>query len=157
MFFDSWADLLRIVVVGTLAYASLVVILRVTGKRTLSKLNAFDFVVTVALGSVLATILLNKDVSLSEGVLALLLLAGLQYVVASLNARSAWFGRLVKSEPRLVMHGGAFLRDAMAAERITEDEVLAALRSEGIREPGVDTAVVLETDGELSVLASPRS
>ena len=69
MFFDSWAGLLRVLVVGTLAYAALVLLLRVTGKRTLSKMNAFDLIVTVALGSTLATVLLSKDVALAEGVL----------------------------------------------------------------------------------------
>ena len=69
MFFDTWSGLLRIIVVGTLAYAALVVLLRVWGKRTLSRMNAFDFVVTVALGSTLATVLLSRNVALLEGVL----------------------------------------------------------------------------------------
>jgi uncharacterized membrane protein YcaP (DUF421 family) len=56
MWFDSWSDLGRVLGVGTAAYLSLVVVLRVSGKRTLAKLNAFDFVVTVALGSTLATL-----------------------------------------------------------------------------------------------------
>ena len=77
MFFDNWSDLLRVVVVGTLAYASLVVLLRISGKRTLSKMNAFDLVVTVALGSTLATVLLTKDVALVEGMLAFALLVSL--------------------------------------------------------------------------------
>src|SRR5690606_37762701 len=84
---DSWADLLRIVLVGTAAYAALVLVLRVSGKRTLGQLNAFDFVVTVSLGSTLATILLSTDVSFMEGLLALALLAGLQFLVASVAAR----------------------------------------------------------------------
>jgi uncharacterized membrane protein YcaP (DUF421 family) len=70
MFFDSWTGMLRVVVVGTLAYAALVLLLRATGKRTLSKMNAFDLVVTVALGSTLATVLLSKDIALAEGVVA---------------------------------------------------------------------------------------
>jgi uncharacterized membrane protein YcaP (DUF421 family) len=154
MFFDSWHGLLRIAVVGTLAYLSLVVILRVTGKRTLSKLNAFDFVITVAFGSVLATILLNETVALAEGVLALLLLALLQYAVAWLNVRSVRFRRFTKSEPRLVMHDGEFLRDAMAEERLTEDEIIAALRASGVAHPGARVAVVIETNGDLSVLGA---
>ncbi|QOY63008.1 DUF421 domain-containing protein [Lysobacter sp. H21R4] len=67
----DWSDLLRVVVVGSCAYLALVVLLRGYGKRTLSKINAFDFVVTIALGSILATILLSKSVSLLEGVTAL--------------------------------------------------------------------------------------
>ena len=78
MFFDDWFGLLRVMVVGVAAYAALVALLRASGKRTLAKLNAFDFVVTVALGSTLATVLLSKDVALAEGLRAFALLTGLQ-------------------------------------------------------------------------------
>ena len=66
MFFDTWYEILRIGVVGTLAYAGLVLFLRTTGKRTLSKMNAFDLVVTVAFGSTFASAILSSDVSLVE-------------------------------------------------------------------------------------------
>ena len=59
----SWADILRILLVGAASYTTLVAILRLSGKRTLGQLNVFDFVVTVALGSTLATIFLSTDVS----------------------------------------------------------------------------------------------
>lgn len=152
MFFDSWFGLLRVLVVGTLAYLALVVLLRTFGKRTLAKLNAFDLVVTVALGSTLATVLLSKSVALMEGLLAFVLLAGLQYVVAWLSVRSQGFSDLVKSEPTLLLHRGQFLRGAMRAQRITEAEVLAALRGSGASDPRQVAAVVLETDGSLSVV-----
>ncbi len=84
MFFTGWLELLRVVVLGVTSYLALLVILRLSGKRTLSKLNAIDFVVTVALGSTLATVLLLfLTASLAAGVTALVLLAGLQWVVAS--------------------------------------------------------------------------
>jgi uncharacterized membrane protein YcaP (DUF421 family) len=60
MLFDSWARLGRALLVATLTYAALVLLLRISGKRTLTKLNAFDPVVTVALGSTLATVLLSN-------------------------------------------------------------------------------------------------
>jgi uncharacterized membrane protein YcaP (DUF421 family) len=77
MLFGGWQPLLRTLVVGALAYLVLVSLLRLSGKRTLAKMNAFDFVVTVALGSTLATILLSKSVTLAQGSLALALLIGL--------------------------------------------------------------------------------
>ncbi|MBR0652097.1 DUF421 domain-containing protein [Roseomonas terrae] len=152
MFFDSWFGLLRVVVVGTLAYAALVMLLRVSGKRTLAKLNAFDLIVTVALGSTLATVLLSKSVALVEGLAAFSLLAGLQYLVAWLSVRSSWFSDLVKSEPTLLLHRGRFLEGAMRAQRVTRAEVLAALRGQGAVETAQVAAVILETDGSLSVI-----
>lgn len=73
MWFDSWGELFRVLVVGAASYGTLVLVLRLSGKRTLAKLNAFDFVVTVALGSTLAAILLNRAVSWAEGAIALIL------------------------------------------------------------------------------------
>jgi uncharacterized membrane protein YcaP (DUF421 family) len=70
--FDTWAGLAQVAVVGVLAYAGLLLLLRISGKRTLAKMNAFDLVVSVALGSTLATTLLSRDVAVAEGVLALL-------------------------------------------------------------------------------------
>ena len=154
MFFDSWAGLGRVLVVGTAAYLALLVLLRISGKRTLSKLNAFDFVVTVALGSTLATVLLSESVALAEGVLALCLLVVLQFVITWTSVRWPGFNKLIKSEPTLIMRRGEFLDGALRAQRVTRDEVLAALRGQGVgNASGVD-AVVLETDGSLSVLQS---
>jgi uncharacterized membrane protein YcaP (DUF421 family) len=93
MFYQDWSGIVRTLIVGTLAYGALIVSLRISGKRTLAKLNAFDLIVTVALGSTLATIVLSEDVALAEGVAALLLLIALQYVVAFTSVRSARFGR----------------------------------------------------------------
>src|SRR5918911_4171620 len=109
MFFDGWYGPVRVVVVGTLAYTALVLLLRVSGKRTLSKLNAFDLVVTVALGSTLATVLLSKDVALAEGVLAFALLILLQFAITWLSVRSGRVQGLVKAEPSLMLHHGRLL------------------------------------------------
>lgn len=152
MWFDGWDGLLRVLVVGGLAYMALVLLLRVSGKRTLTKLNAFDLVVTVALGSTLATVLLSKDVALAEGVVAFALLIYLQFAVTWLSARNPRFQALIKAEPTLILHKGRFLEGAMRSQRMTREEVLSALRGAGSPDPGRVEAVVLETDGTISVL-----
>ena len=157
MFFDGWSDLARTLVVGVLAYAALVLLLRVTGKRTLSKMNAFDFVVTVALGSTLATILLSRDVALAEGVLAFAVLILLQLLITWLSVRSEPVQRLVKAQPALLLYQGRFDHAAMRRERVTEEEILAALRAQGHGAVETVDAVVLETDGSFSVLRQAGS
>lgn len=152
MFFDSWQGIGRVIVVGTLAYTALIVILRMSGKRTLTKMNAFDLVVTVALGSTLATILLSKDVALVEGVVAFALLASLQFVVTWLSVRSKQVLRLVKSEPTLVFFRGQMLPAALNNQRVTAEEVRAAVRGAGKSQLEDVEAVILETDGSFSVL-----
>ncbi len=139
-------------VIAPLAYAALV--LRVSGKRTLTKLNAFDLVVTVALGSTLATVLLSKDVALAEGSLAFALLAGMQLVIVWLSVRSERFQGFVKAEPALLLHHERFLDAALRAERVTREEVLAVLRSNRVDDPASVAAVVL--DGRLVQRAGVR-
>lgn len=148
------SQLVHILVVGPLAYLVVIVLLRVSGKRTLSKMNAFDFIVTVALGSALATIILNDDVSLLEGSAALAVLIGGQMLITFLSARSKAVTGLVKARPTLIYHRGSFLGGVMDRERVTSEEVLAAARASG--HPSLETvyAVVLESDGSFSVLTA---
>jgi uncharacterized membrane protein YcaP (DUF421 family) len=153
MFFDSWADIGRLLVMAPLAYVTLVLFLRLSGKRTLAKMNAFDLVITVSLGSTLASVVLSTDVSLSEGALAFALLIGLQYVVAWSQQRSEKVRQIVKSDPALLAYEGEYLDDALRRERVVRAEVLAAVRSSGYAGLGDVTAVILETDGSFSVVA----
>ncbi|MGI8410176.1 MAG: DUF421 domain-containing protein [Pyrinomonadaceae bacterium] len=152
MFFDSWFGIIRILVVGVLAYIALVVCLRVSGTRTLSKWNSFDFIVTIALGSTLATIIVSKDVVLIEGLIAFALMVGLQFVITWLSVRFDSIKNIVKAEPTLLLNKGEFLPEAMHRQRVTESEIRAAIRSEGLAAIEDAEAVVLETDGTFSVV-----
>ncbi|QYX58242.1 DUF421 domain-containing protein [Roseovarius sp. SCSIO 43702] len=154
MFFQDWMGLLRVMLVGTLAYAALVAALRVSGKRTLAQLNAFDLVVTVAFGSTLATIILSEKVALAEGLLALVLLIGLQWIVTFSSVRSRRIARLVRAEPTLLLRNGEFCEDAMRRERVTPEEVRAVLRRAGLGGPEAARAVILEGDGSFSVTST---
>jgi len=154
MFFSGWESLLRTLVVGVLAYIALVFFLRLSGKRTLSKMNAFDLVVTVALGSTLATVLLTKDVALADGALAFALLIGLQFVVSWSSVRAGWVRQAVTGDPLMLVYRGECLPAALRHARLTEAEVRAAVRAAGSGSLGEVQAVVLETDGSLSVVGA---
>jgi uncharacterized membrane protein YcaP (DUF421 family) len=150
--FNGWDTVLRTLIIGVLAYIALVILLRVSGKRTLSKMNAFDWVVTVALGSTLASALLNSNVALVEAVVAFALLIGLQFLVTWSSVRAPWVRRLVTGEPQMLAYRGELLPDSMRAARVTEDEVRTALRDSGLAGLSAAEAVVLETDGSLTVV-----
>lgn len=152
MWFESWPAVATVLGVGAASYILLVVLLRTSGKRTLSKLNAFDLVVTVAMGSTLSATLLSSTVSFAEGAAGFAALVLLQYGVAKLSVISTRFARLVRSEPQLLLQDGRFLEEALRRERVTREEVLAALRTKGVGRLEQAAAVVLETDGTLSVL-----
>lgn len=155
MLTGSAFGLLRILIVGPLAYLLLIVILGVSGKRTLAKMSAFDFVVTVALGSTLATVLLSKDVPLSEGVLGFAVLALLQFIIAWFAQRFEPVEAVVKANPSVLLRDGVINADAMLAERVTKSEIAAAVRQAGYGDFSMIAAVVLETDGSFSVV--PRT
>lgn len=153
MWFDSWEEVLRVLIIGSVAYAALVLVLRVSGKRTLGQLNAFDFIVTVAFGSTLATILLNSDVAFLEGLTALMLLAGLQFVVAWVSAHLPGARSAVTAEPVALVVSGELQHVQLRRNRLSESEVLQAVRASGSGDISNVAAVVLETNGTISVIA----
>ena len=156
MWFDDWSDIVRVLIVDTAAYVGLVALLRISGKRTLAKLNAFDLVVTVAFGSTLATILLSSDVSYAEGVTALVLLAALQFVAAMISSRLRLGRAVITARPTLLLRDGVILDEVLHEQRISADEIRQAVRASGAGSLADIAAVVLETDGSLSVIGTDR-
>jgi len=155
--YDGSEEIVTTAISAVVAYAAIIILLRISGKRTLPDMNAFDFVVTVALGSALATTILSASVSLAEGLAAIAVLVGLQAIVAFLAARSKAVRRAVKSEPALLVRDGQILDAALRDARLSRAEVLAAVRAEGQPDLADIAAVVLETNGDLSVIANdPR-
>jgi len=154
MWFDTWSDVFRVLLVGVASYAALVVFIRVSGKRALAQLNAFDFVVTVALGSTLATILLSSDVSYVEGAIALALLLALQVIVAFLAARWRRVRRLTTASPTVLLKSGHFDDDALRRTRLSRADVRQAVRQAGVGDLSRIAVVVLESNGGLSVITS---
>lgn len=152
MFFSDSSSVIRILVVGTLSYIAVLLVLRVSGKRTLSKMNSFDFIVTIALGSVLANIITSQDVALLDGILSFSLLVALQFIASWLSVRSDFFNSLVKSSPKLLYYKGRFDETAMKKERVPKIEILQAVRSDGDASIEDVLAVVLETDGSFSII-----
>jgi uncharacterized membrane protein YcaP (DUF421 family) len=152
LFFDTWESLLRTFIITVLSYLALIAMLRISGKRTLSQMNAFDFIVTIALGSAFATVTLNKDVVLADGVLVLGLLIFLQYIITWLSVRVKSINRLITSKPTLLAYNGELYNDIMKNERITNDEVEEALRKSGLTDIKQTKAVILETAGDITVI-----
>jgi len=157
MWFDTWNDVIRIVLVGAAGYAALILLLRLSGKRTLAKLNAFDFVVTVALGSCLATILLDSRTTLTDGAVALATLVVLQLIAAGLTAWTRTGRRLLTASPSLLLSDGVPDEAVMRRQRVSLDELRQAVRRSGTGDLSTVAAVVLETDGTMSVIPRDRA
>jgi uncharacterized membrane protein YcaP (DUF421 family) len=151
-FADGWAPIIRILIIGTLSYIAVVALLRYFGKRALTKMNAFDIVVTVAIGSAFASAVMSKQVTLADGVTAFVLLLVLQRFFAFVSIHLGWFGRYLKAQPLLIIYRGLILWEAARSEQLGELEILGGLRNHGVAAVEDVLAMVLEPDGSFSVI-----
>jgi len=152
MFFDTWSSIYKTILMTVIFYFSLIIMLRMSGKRTLADLNAFDMVVTISIGSIVATTILSKNTAYAEGLAAVGSLIILQYIVAKLSTKYKIFKKIIKASPTLVFYQGEYLEDNMKKMRITEEDILEEIRlTKGVTSDKIN-AVILETNGQLSVI-----
>jgi uncharacterized membrane protein YcaP (DUF421 family) len=156
MWFSSWGEVGRVVVLAIVGWVSLTTLIRVFGKRTISKMNPGDFVVTVALGSMVSTLILfSKQIPVANGIAALAAMVAVQFGVEWLTARSDRLRSAIDGSPVLLVHHGRMLRDTMRQENVDEQDLLEALRRHGVSRLADARAIVLEIDGSFSVIAEP--
>jgi uncharacterized membrane protein YcaP (DUF421 family) len=148
---SSWSSIGWVILSSALMVVAVVAAVRVIGLRSLAKMSAFDFAVTVAIGSVIATTVATTT-AVSDGVVAIVALLGAQWVIAQFRRRS--FGnRLVDNRPVLLVRDGRFIDAALDDARITRADVYGHLRKRNVHSLADVRAVVLETTGDISVLA----
>jgi uncharacterized membrane protein YcaP (DUF421 family) len=152
MFFNSWQTIGETIILGTLAYIGVVASLRISGKRTLSQMDAFDLVVTVAVGSILATIILDSKVVLLQGLTAVAVLVILQVLAAWLAIKSRTMQKIIKADPELLYYKGQLFENVMKKKRILKEEILHSARANGINSLDEVEAVILEPDGSISFI-----
>jgi uncharacterized membrane protein YcaP (DUF421 family) len=152
--FQSWEEIGRIVVTAVVAYLAVVLFVRIMGKRSTSKMNNFDWVITVALGSVVGSMILFEDVVLMDGIMAIFTLFLLQYLVTWTSVRMPTFMRGVHARPTLLFYKGQFLDEQMKRERVLPQEVLSAIRAQGYSSLENVSAVILESSADLSIIGN---
>ena len=141
------------VVLSTLGiYVVLIALIRLVGLRSFSKMSSFDFAMTVAVGSVVASTILSPDPPLARAAVALASLFGVQFVIAILRKRTTWMEHIVDNEPLILMTREGMVRANLAKSRVTESDVWAKLREANVLAVDQVRAVVLETTGDISVL-----
>jgi len=151
LLFKNWESVWHVAVCAVLAYLILFLFIRISGKRTLAKLTAFDFVVTVTLGSTLSSMILGK-VTLAEGAAALVIIISLQYILAWTARESETLEKVINSSPTMVFYDGKFIEDAMKKEVLTREEIYAEIRKYRMLDVDQVEAVVMELNGELTVI-----
>ncbi|UJH90473.1 DUF421 domain-containing protein [Antarcticibacterium sp. 1MA-6-2] len=152
IYWNGFEPLVRILIVGTLAYISIVLVLRMSGKRTLAKMNAFDFVITVTIGAVFGRVLTAKNVAISEAVTAFVLLAFLQFIFSYVETRSSSFRKIFTARPKMIYYKDSFIEKNLRKERLVKSDVLGSIRKKGIGSLEEVEAIILEADGTISVI-----
>lgn len=145
-------DLLMVLLSGLGIYVVLLALTRLMGLRSFAKMSSFDFAITVAFGSVIASTLLTPSPSLLNGAFGLAVLFGIQYLISHVRRRAGVVEQLIDNKPPLLMTGPRILSSHLDAAQMTEDDLRSKLRMAGITHPEQVLAVVFETTGEVSVL-----
>lgn len=144
--------ILMVVATAVGIYVSLLCFTRLVGLRSFSKLSSFDFAITVAMGSVVATVILSKDPPLLQGIVGLASLFLVQAIVSVLRKHSGRVRQAVDNTPLLLMAGEEVLSENLHKARMTMDDLRAKLREANVIHPGQIRAVVMESTGDVSVL-----
>jgi uncharacterized membrane protein YcaP (DUF421 family) len=152
MFFEGWDGIKHILLIAGVGYVAIVIYIRVLGKRVLSKFDAFDFIVTVSLGSALAGLVTSKESTVADAVVALGALVMLQWIAGWLSKAIPGMQHLIRSEPSLLFYRGKFLKQVMEREHVNKEEIFAGMRMAGFGSIDDVEAVIMERDGSLSAI-----
>ncbi|USA60404.1 DUF421 domain-containing protein [Qipengyuania citrea] len=146
--------ILRGVALGVIALIWVIVLVRTIGLRTFSKMTAFDFVVTLATGSLLASAAtVTEWTALVQALSAIMALLVAQLVLARLRRGSRRFQLLLENDPTMLMYDGKILEGALAETRVSESDILNKIRSAGIADLADVRSMVLESTGDISIIS----
>ncbi|MGO3181708.1 MAG: DUF421 domain-containing protein [Aequorivita sp.] len=147
----STTSLIAIILTTIGIYIATIIFTRIAGKRSFSKMSSFDFAMTVAIGSLIATTVLSKSVSLLQGIVGIAAVYVLQIFVATLR-RFKIVQKLVDNKPLLLMDGEKILHQNLKKAHVTEADLRSKLREANVLELSQVKAVVFEATGDIAVL-----
>lgn len=149
---DTPFNAVMVIVSAVVIYAALLLLARLAGLRSFSKISGFDFPVTIAFGSVVASVIISRDPPLLQGVAALASLFAIQMLFAWLRLKFGWIEGLSTNTPRVIMIGGKVQDEQMRKAKISINDLRAKLREAGVLNYDQVFAVVAETTGDITVL-----
>jgi len=151
LFEFTWNSLGLIAFSALGIYISVIIMTRICGKRSFSKMSSFDFAMTVAVGSIIATTVLSQSVSMLQGIVGLVAVYLLQ-ISAAFARRNKTIRNLMDNSPLLLMDGETIIEDNLRKSRVTHGDLRSKLREANVTELSQVKAVVFETTGNISVL-----
>lgn len=140
------------VVRSLVVYGFLFLAFRLTGKRQVGQLSPFDLIVLLIISNVLQNAAIGNDNSLAGGLIGAAVILGVNYALVEITFRSKRARRLLEPVPTLLIHNGRVLTENLERERITAEELRAALRRSGVLDPTRVRVALLEENGAISVV-----
>ena len=145
--------LMRGGVLSLLGLLWIIILVNIAGLRSFSKMTSFDFVTTVAFGSLLATAAtVSEWPGFAQALCAIAALFLMQYLVARFRKQSASFENFIGNDPIMLMRDGEIFDDALKHTRVSRSDLVAKLREANVMHFSEVRAVVLESTGDISVL-----
>ena len=142
---------------GLAVYVILLVVFRISGKRTLSQVTTFDFVLLLIIAEVTQQALLGQDYSLTNFVLLVATLIGLDIAMSFVKERSPRLDRLLEGQPLVIVEDGKALRERMQKARVDDEDVLTAARMhQGLERMEQIKYAVLERNGGITIVPKER-
>lgn len=146
------SEYIRIIATAIIIVVYLIILVRICGLRSFSKMTGFDFAITIATGTLMASPIINSKISLLHGLVSVTALFVIQWAVSKLRKRIKFFSKLIDNEPKLLFKNGKFLDDNLSKSRVTKADIVAKMREANATDLSKITAVVLESTGDISVL-----
>ena len=151
---DTTYDLIaRGTILTAIGIVYVIALTRIVGLRSFSKMTNFDFVITVASGTVLAGMGRATDwQGFAQAAVVMFALFAVQLVIAKVRKKSETFEETIQNDPVLLMIDGRFCTEAMSKTRVSRSDIIAKLRESNTMSFDEVRAVVLETTGDISVM-----
>ena len=144
---------MRGIVLSLAALLWVVLLVRIVGLRSFSKMTNFDFVMTVAMGSLVAGAAQATDwLAFAQTMAAMVGLFATQFTIAAIRKRSDGIEDALSNDPVILMRDGQIIEAALAQTRVSHSDLMAKLREANVLDMGEVRAVVLENTGDISVL-----
>ena len=152
--FASFSILIKVIISLIAIFLIIIIITRISGLRTFAKMSSFDFASTIAIGSILASVVMNTNQSILKGAIALAGIVLFQTLFSFVVRKSKFVDNLLTNSPVMLMYEGTILYENLNKTNIGEDDLIAKLREANALKISEVKAVILESTGDMSVLHS---
>lgn len=151
----NFADTFSVIIKGFVSIIYLFLVIKILGKKQISELNIFDYVIGITLGNIAAEMTINGDVTILNGILAMSIYGGVSLFVSFITAKSIWARRFIAGFPIVLMENGKISKEQLKKVKIDLNDFLQDARENGYFDLSQIDSAVMEVSGKVSFL--PKS